>query len=115
MNEEQFRQLLNRAYRNEAPAEILAAVEREPGLVTRASEVGGYTILHKASRWGHIDLARNLVDRKADVHQRTTKGWDALMFASAYGHIPVMEFLLSRGADMTARRNDGTTALGLAA
>ena len=43
MNEEQFGQLLGRAYRNEAPAEILAAVELEPGLVTRAREGLGQT------------------------------------------------------------------------
>ena len=115
MNEEQFEQLLDRAHRNEAPAEILAAVELEPGLVTRADEEIGRTILHAACLGGHIDLVRDLVDRRSDVHQRCTAGQDALMFASQEGHIPVIEFLLSRGANMTARRNDGTTALGLAA
>ena len=64
---------------------------------------------------GHADLARDLVDRQADVHQRDTGGYDALMCASFKGHIPVMEFLLSRGADMTARSNAGNTALGHAA
>jgi hypothetical protein len=115
MNEEQFWQLLRRAHRNEAPAEIIAAVELEPGLVTRASEEIGRTILHNACYGGHIDLTSGLVDRQADVHQRCTGGQDALMYAAQKGHIPVMEFLLSRGADMTARRNDGRTALGLAA
>ena len=115
MNKEQFEQLLDRAERNEAPAEIIAAVELEPGLVTRASERYGQTILHLACCGGHVDLARDLVDRQADVHQRSTAGWDALMYASIIGHIPVMEFLLSRGADMTARNNAGTTALGIAA
>jgi BTB/POZ domain/Ankyrin repeats (3 copies) len=116
MNEQQFKQLLVRAFRNEAPAEILAAVELEPGLVTRASEEDGETILHNACFGGHIDLARDLVDRQADRHQRCTKwGQDALMYASANGHIPVIEFLLSRGADMTARTNNGITALGVAA
>ena len=115
MNEEQFNQLLDRAYHNEAPAEIIAAVELEPGLVTRACEGVGETILHLACQGGHVELARDLVDRQADVHQRNTIGWDALMYASHYGHIPVMEFLLSLGADMTARSNNGTTALGIAA
>ena len=115
MNAEQFGQLLKRAYLNEAPAEILAAVELEPGLVTRASEVGGYTILHNVCMGGHVDLARDLVDRQADVHQPSIYGTDALMFASQEGNIPVMEFLVSRDADMTARNNDGDTALGLAA
>ena len=115
MNEEQFTQLRLRAYRNEAPAEILAAVELEPGLVTRAGEWTRQTILHGACAGGHVDLARDLEDRQADVHQRCTFGQDALMYASIYGHIPVMEFLLSRGADMTARSSNSYTALGLAA
>ena len=115
MNEQQFEQLRGRAFRNEAPAEIISAVELEPGRVTRASEGSGQTILHNACAGGHVDLARDLVDRQANVHQGDTGGWDALMYASRYGHIPVMEFLLSRGANMTARDNDGDTALGIAA
>ena len=115
MNEEQFKQLRWRAYRNEAPEEIIAAVELEPGLATRASGGDGETILHNACAGGHIDLARDLVDRQANVHQRDTFGKDALMCASLNGHIPVMEFLLSRGADTTARDNRGDTALGYAA
>ena len=107
-------QLRIRANLNEAPA-VLAAVELEPGLVTRASERDGRTILHGACGGGHVDLARDLVDRQADIHQRCTAGQDALMCASVYGRIPVMEFLLSRGADMTARSNKGNTALGCAA
>ena len=82
MNEQQFKQLLGRARRNEAPAEIIAAVELEPGLVTRGSEGNGQTILHNACHGGHVDLARDLVDRKADVHQRSTFRHDALMWAS---------------------------------
>ena len=94
MNEDQFEQLLERAYVNDAPTEIIAAVELEPGLVTKACEGHRQTILHNACLGGRVDLARNLVDRQADVHQRDTDGWDALMCASVNGHIPVMEFLL---------------------
>ena len=78
MNEEQFNQLLGRAHHNEAPAEIIAAVELESGLVIRASEGSGQTILHLACQGGHVELARDLVDRQADVHQRCTFEWDAL-------------------------------------
>ena len=114
--EQQFEQFQRWAYRNEASAEIFAAVEQEPGLVTRGSERKGMTIIHAACAGGHVDLARDLLDRQADVHQRDIRcGFDALMCASISGHIPVIEFLLSRGADMTARDNDGVTALGLAA
>ena len=115
MNEDQFQELLERAQRGEVPA-VLAALEQEPELVNRVCEVGESTILHGACHGGHVDLARVLLDdQQADLHQKCTLGWDALMWASASGHIPVIEFLLSRGADMTANDNDGETALGRAA
>jgi hypothetical protein len=68
-----------------------------------------------ACHGGQVDLARDLVDRSANVNQRDTLGQDALMYASFNGHIPVMEFLLSRGVDMTARSNNGGSALWFAA
>ena len=114
MDDENFQQLLELAQRGEAPA-VLAALEQEPGLVNRVCEVGESTILHGACSGGHVDLARVLLERQADLNQRCTLGWDALMWASASGHIPVIEFLLSRGADLTAQDNDGETALGRAA
>lgn len=82
MNEEQFQQLLEQARRGEAPA-VREAVDLEPGLVTRAGEVSGHTILHNACQGGHVDLARDFLDRKADLHQRDGGGRDALMFATA--------------------------------
>ena len=71
MNEQQFDELLGAACSNRAPGEIIAAVELEPGLVTRAYEGSGHTILHLSCAGGHVDLARNFVDRQADVHQRS--------------------------------------------
>ena len=97
MNEEQFHHLLEQAKRGEAPA-VLAAVDLEPGLVSRAGEGNGSTILHNACQGGHVDLACDLLDRCADVHQRSTDRVDALMYASLNGHVPVMELLISRGA-----------------
>jgi len=114
MNEERFVELLRQAHRGEAPV-VLAAVELEPGLATRAAYGGGHTILHGASRGGHADLVRDLLDRQADLHQRSTVGQDSLMYASCNGHIPVIELLLSRGADIAARNVRGNTALWLAA
>ena len=114
MNEQQFKQLLNQAYSNQAPA-VLEALTLKPWLIDRANEGEGWTLLHRACQGGHVDLVRGLVGRHSDVHKRDMCGFDALMMASFYGHIPVMEFLLSRGADMTARSINGDTALGLAA
>ena len=93
---------------------VLAAVDAEPGLVRRASGFG-HTLLHNACKGGHVDLARGLLDRKAEIYQRDNSGWDALMCASLYGHMPVLVLLISRGADVNAKSNSGRTSLAWAA
>ena len=93
---------------------VLAAVDAEPGLVTRAGGFG-YTLLHMVGEGGHIDLARSLLERKANIYQQSNGGWDALMLASEKGHVPVLKLLISRGADVNVRDINGRTALACAA
>ena len=114
MNEQQFHQLAHDAARGEAPV-VLAAVDNEPGLVTRGCKMFGMTLLLGACIGGQAGLARSLLDRKADMNQRNKIGQDALMAASFKGHCDVIELLTSRGADIDARNNDGWTALAVAA
>ena len=114
MNEQQFNRLRVQAYRGEAHV-VLAAVDNEPGLVTRGDEEHGHTLLHWACFGGQADLSRSLLDRKADVNQRTNLGLEALMAASGAGHCNVIELLTSRGAVIDARCNVGETAIALAA
>jgi len=113
MNEQQFKQLQVQARRGEAPV-VLAAVDNQPGLITRATEENGDTFLHGACLGGRVELARSLLDRKADVNQRDNQGVDALMWASAAGHCNIIELLTSRGADINARDNAGWTAIAYA-
>ena len=113
MDDQQFNQLRRQAYRGQTDV-VLAAVDAEPGLVTRGG-VHGFTLLHRAYIGGHVDLARGLLDRKANIHQRTNIGRDALMIASENGHVPLLVLLISRGADVNARNYIGQTALAWAA
>ena len=113
MNEQQFAQLQTQAHDGEA-AVVLAAVDNDPGLISRATEENGDTLFHGACLGGHVGLARRLLDRKADVNQRDNLGVDALMWASAAGHCNIIELLTSRGADIDARDDHGWTALAYA-
>ena len=92
MDEQQFEELLEQAKRGEAPA-VLAAVDdheqRGPGLVIRASEVDGWTLLHRACQGGHIDLARDLLGRRADLYQLDNFGRTAL---DSYGDGKLLSF-----------------------
>jgi ankyrin repeat protein len=61
---------------------------------------------------GHIDLARKLIDRDADVNK---PGWTPLHYAATGGHIPIIEMLLDKHAFIDAESPNGTTPLMMAA
>ena len=112
MDNQEFIQLLGQASRGETAA-VLAAVDLDPALLTRANE-GGVRLLHRACLGGHLQLITGLLDRGSDVHARDDGGEDALNWASAHGQLPVATLLLDRGAD-PCTRDDDWTALGYAA
>jgi len=70
--------------------------------------------LHLASRGGHVDLARMLVERGADVSTKKKDRLTALHSASYGGHVDLARMLIEHGADVSAQNEDGWTALHLA-
>ena len=98
MSKEEFDKFCKKANEGKT-AEVLAAVNQDRRLTTRADGNGG-TLLIWACEGGHDPLlAQGLLERGANVHARDSTGWDALMLASYYGHIAVITVLLDRGAD----------------
>ena len=69
------------------------------------------TPLHLSSRKGHLNLARMLVDRGADVSAQDENGWIPLHRASSMGHIDVVQMLVECGADVSTQDKDGRTPL----
>ena len=67
--------------------------------------------LHLASRGGHVDLARMLVEHGADVSAQKKDGSTVLHLASESGHVDVSRMLVERGGDVSAQKKDGSTAL----
>ncbi len=61
-----------------------------------------------ASRNGHAEVVKILLENGAEVNLQNKNGWSALMMASQYGHA---EGLLEYGADMNLRNKDGLSAL----
>jgi len=92
---------------------VLAAVDQDKRLATRADGVGG-TLLHWASQWDHVELAGGLLDRGASISAKDVHGWDALFLACWNGRLAVAALLLDRGADPNTS-NVSWTALGYAA
>ena len=67
--------------------------------------------LHLAVRKDHVDVARMLVERGADVSAQTTDGRTPLHQASLSGSVDMARMLVERGADVSAQTTDGRTPL----
>ena len=68
--------------------------------------------LMMAALKGHLDIARKLVARDADVNKT---GWAPLHYAATGGHLAIMELLLEHNAYIDAESPNGTTPLMMAA
>ena len=72
------------------------------------------TPLVVASRQGHFEVARLLLEHGAHTEIRDSEDWSALELASAWGHAEVVQLLLEHGADVDSVRKNNTTALHVA-
>ena len=113
MEEEAFQALSDQAYRGETAA-VLAAVDQDKRLATRAGSGIGFTLLHWASHGGHVELAGSLLDRGSSLSAKNQFGWDVLLTACRNDRLDVPALLLDRGGDPNTS-DDTCTALGAAA
>ena len=67
-----------------------------------------------ASREGHVEVVRELLNGGADAYARSKKNETALMWASRNGHVEVSNVLLDAGADINAENSEGFTAYSFA-
>ncbi len=101
------------AGRAERVDDLLAA---EPGL-TREYTADGWTLLHLAAFWGHLAVARTLLEAGTDPGAigRNALSNTALHAAAAGRHHELCRLLLEQGADPDAKQHGGYTALQSAA
>ena len=74
----------------------------------------GNTALLLASRHGHLEVVRLLLEFGADKDLATIEGGTALMLAAQEGHVEIARLLLDMGASKDLTTSNGTTALMLA-
>lgn len=70
-------------------------------LIQYGADVEGFQPLHEASRFGHTEAAKVLLDGGADIHS-IAGDEGALKLAYLSGHTEMVELLLERGANMHA-------------
>ena len=83
--------------------------------VNALDEEDGETSLHKAARFGHMAIARLLLERGADVDKSDLSGWTPLFVASTEGKRSICQLLLDAGAEPRRKNMFGRTALHYAA
>ena len=72
----------------------------------------GYTALQYSCRYGHVDIARTLVNHKANINAKTDNGDTPLTLAARHEHDNVVHALLSDSQCLVdAKGQDGYTAL----
>lgn len=84
------------------------------GHSVNAGDALGWTALHEASNYGHVDIVNVLLDHGADINNRggpCCEGITPLHDAAACGHLEVIDCLLDRGANPLVRTNNGETPL----
>ena len=82
--------------------------------VDRANERRYATPLFIACQEGHVEAARLLLEKGADVNRPTEKGWTPLFIACWKGHVDAARLLLEKGADVDRADEERRTPLWIA-
>ena len=91
-------------------------VEKNPAFSNSCSP-DGFPVFALACFFGHLDTARYLAEKGADIHAAATNGsgYNALTAAVTAGHAEIVKWLLKRGLDPNYHYGSGYSPLLAAA
>lgn len=85
-------------------------VEADPA-AARSISPDGFPVFSLACFFGHLDTARYLAGKGADIHAAATNGsgYNALTASVTAGHVEIVKYLLENGLDANYRYGPGYT------
>lgn len=72
---------------------------------------GPDTTIVEASKNGHMDIVKTLIEKGVDINTKDDYGYTSLSYAALKGHAEVVDLLIEYGADVNGRNHWGGTAL----
>lgn len=78
--------------------------------LTTKNNYGVSAIIFAANN-GHLEVVRELLDRGANIEDRSNNLKTPLLWASLWGHYDVVEHLVERGANISVKDREGLTPL----
>ena len=78
------------------------------------TDAQGRTPLYAACEHGHVDAARLLLDKGAEVDRANENGLTPLMLACYKGHVELARLVLDKGAEVDRAAENGATPLAIA-
>ncbi len=85
--------------------------EENHSILLKPPTSAGNTPLHWAAETGRLDLAKLLLEYRADVNAKNQASQTPLYFAARANQIELARFLSARGAKINARDTSGHTPL----
>lgn len=112
-------QVESRTAQDESPlmmAALKGHLDIAKKLIARGADVNktGWTPLHYAATNGHLDMIRMLLENHAYIDAESPNGTTPLMMASQYGSAAAVKLLLDEGADPTLKNKLGLNAIDFA-
>lgn len=97
-------------------AAIKGHVDLAKRLIARNADVNktGWTPLHYAATRGHLELMRLFLEHHAYIDAESPNGTTPLMMAAHYGSLEAVKLLLEEGADPSLKNQLGLTAIDFA-
>ena len=114
MDSDQHRPMLHVMCRDGNTHVVKQMIEYAANINTRCDF--GYTPLHYAAEYGHLDIAKILLENSADIHllDGTKSSLTALHKSICFGHKEVASFLIEKGANIDQKDGSGWSPLHLA-